>query len=93
MAVPIKNGVIVLLTQYGRLHRADLYKINDVYVFVMNSRYIYPHEAGIDPTWHPVDVEVHIDKEDIYRRAEDNGGLWDVLIIREQMATFRPGFF
>lgn len=91
MAIPLKNGVKISLPQYGKTFNGDVWKIENVYMFVLNPNYVWTVDASTRG-W-STDAEVLIGPEEIYRQAEYHGGRFDILIVSAANVTIIGGAF
>lgn len=91
MAIPLKNGVKVHLLEYGKVGNADVWKVGNVFMFVINPNYIWNSDIGA-MGWN-IDCDVIIGEKGILRRSEDHGTTMDLLIVPENQVNVYDGVF
>lgn len=82
MAIPVKNGVKIYLPDEGKVGNADVWKVGNVFMFVINPNYIWREDIAA-MGWN-VDAEVWIRGEAVFRSATNHGGRWDILLVNEK---------
>jgi hypothetical protein len=91
MAVPLKNGVKISLPQYGKVFNGDVWKIGNVYMFVLNPNFVWAVDV-VFMDWE-IDAQIQIGQDGIYRQAENYGGAFDILLAHEDDVVKFGGAF